>query len=56
VKALYTFEVMEEGELGFVAGDVIRLLDDQHLDWWKGIHYVKNSKKKNYTNKLSFYI
>jgi signal transducing adaptor molecule len=36
VKALYTFEVMEEGELGFVAGDVIRLLDDQHLDWWKG--------------------
>ena len=36
VKALYTFEVQEAGELGFKAGDVITLLEDSHPDWWKG--------------------
>eukprot|EP01134_Creolimax_fragrantissima_P005484 CFRG5484T1 len=36
VKAIYTFEVQEEGELGFQAGDIVTLLDDGHPDWWKG--------------------
>eukprot|EP00123_Amoebidium_parasiticum_P013536 comp22016_c0_seq1/m.31886 comp22016_c0_seq1/g.31886 ORF comp22016_c0_seq1/g.31886 comp22016_c0_seq1/m.31886 type:complete len:421 (-) comp22016_c0_seq1:159-1421(-) len=35
VRALYTFEVQEEGELGIVAGDIATLLDDSHPDWWK---------------------
>lgn len=35
-KALYTFEVMEEGELGFTVGDVITILDTSHPEWWKG--------------------
>eukprot|EP00124_Ichthyophonus_hoferi_P002704 Ihof_evm5s196 gene=Ihof_evmTU5s196 len=35
IRALYTFEVQEEGELGLKSGDVALLLDNSHPDWWR---------------------
>ncbi|CAJ0907191.1 9972_t:CDS:10, partial [Entrophospora sp. SA101] len=37
VKALYDFAPTEAGELGFVRGDVISVIDnDVYKDWWRG--------------------
>lgn len=36
VKALYTFEPSESGELGFEKGDVIKVVDRGYKDWWRG--------------------
>lgn len=35
-EALWDHVTMEEQELAFKAGDVIRLLDASHKDWWWG--------------------
>ena len=37
VIAIYTFEVTEQGELGFEKGDIIKILDRTFKDWWKGL-------------------
>lgn len=36
VRALYDFTPGEQGELGFHAGDVIRVLNTAYEHWWKG--------------------
>nr|CAG8484733.1 4433_t:CDS:10 [Entrophospora candida] len=36
VKALYDFVPNEGGELGFVRGDVIKVLDSIYKEWWRG--------------------
>lgn len=36
VRALYDFEPDEPGELAFMAGDVIRVLDSVYEQWWRG--------------------
>ncbi|OLY83473.1 Class E vacuolar protein-sorting machinery protein HSE1 [Smittium mucronatum] len=36
VKALFDFTPTETGELGFVKGDVITVLDQKYRDWWTG--------------------
>lgn len=36
VKALYTFEGIEDNDLPFLAGDVIYILDSSDPYWWKG--------------------
>ena len=35
-EALWDHVTMEEQELAFKAGDVIRVLDASHKDWWWG--------------------
>lgn len=35
-EALWDHVTMEEQELAFKAGDVIRVLDASHTDWWWG--------------------
>lgn len=35
-EALWDHVTMEEQELAFKAGDVIRILDTSHKDWWWG--------------------
>lgn len=36
VKALYTFEPTEPGELPFEKGDIIKVVDRGYKDWWRG--------------------
>ncbi|OMJ27860.1 Class E vacuolar protein-sorting machinery protein HSE1 [Smittium culicis] len=36
VRALFDFTPTEAGELGFVKGDVIVVLDQKYRDWWTG--------------------
>ena len=36
VRALYSFQVEEEDELGFGVGDVIEVLDSSDASWWTG--------------------
>lgn len=36
VRALHSFEPADAGELAFDKGDVIRVVDRTHKDWWKG--------------------
>jgi signal transducing adaptor molecule len=36
VKALYTFEPTEPGELAFEKGEVIKVVDRGYKDWWRG--------------------
>lgn len=36
VRALYSFKVEEDDELGFCAGDVIEVLDYADVSWWRG--------------------
>lgn len=36
VKALYTFEPTEAGELAFEKGDIIKVVDRGYKDWWRG--------------------
>jgi len=36
VRALYTFEPTEPGELAFDKGDVIKVVDRGYKDWWRG--------------------
>ncbi|KIO32004.1 hypothetical protein M407DRAFT_67208, partial [Tulasnella calospora MUT 4182] len=36
VRALHTFEPTELGELAFEKGDIIKVVDRQYKDWWRG--------------------
>lgn len=36
VRALHNFEPADAGELAFEKGDVIKVVDRTHKDWWKG--------------------
>ncbi|KAI0369811.1 hypothetical protein BV20DRAFT_1020151 [Pilatotrama ljubarskyi] len=36
VRALHTFEPTEPGELGFEKGDIIKVVDRNYKDWWRG--------------------
>ena len=36
VKALHTFEPTEPGELAFEKGDIIKVVDRNYKDWWRG--------------------
>lgn len=36
VRALHTFEPTELGELAFEKGDIIKVVDRQFKDWWRG--------------------
>lgn len=35
--AAFTFTAEEDNEIGFVTGDIVHILWDDHEDWWKGI-------------------
>ena len=36
VRALHTFEPTEAGELAFEKGDIIKVVDRNYKDWWRG--------------------
>ncbi|KAH7093874.1 SH3 domain-containing protein [Auriculariales sp. MPI-PUGE-AT-0066] len=36
VRGLHTFTPTEDGELGFVKGDIITVIDHKYKDWWLG--------------------
>ena len=36
VRALHSFEPADSGELAFEKGDVIKVVDRTHKDWWRG--------------------
>jgi signal transducing adaptor molecule len=36
VRALHNFEPADSGELAFEKGDVIKVVDRTHKDWWRG--------------------
>ncbi|GFS04125.1 growth factor receptor-bound protein 2 [Elysia marginata] len=36
VKAMYDFKPQEAGELGFIEGDVIQVLEKTDENWWRG--------------------
>ncbi|EJD48216.1 hypothetical protein AURDEDRAFT_144151 [Auricularia subglabra TFB-10046 SS5] len=36
VRALHTFEPTEPGELAFEKGDIIKVVDRNYKDWWRG--------------------
>jgi signal transducing adaptor molecule len=36
VRALYNFEPTEQGELAFERGDIIKVVDRNYVDWWRG--------------------
>lgn len=36
VRALHTFEGTEQGELTFEKGDIIKVVDRNYKDWWRG--------------------
>lgn len=36
VRALHTFEGTEQGELTFDKGDIIKVVDRNYKDWWRG--------------------
>jgi signal transducing adaptor molecule len=36
VRALYNFTTVEAGELVFHKGDVIRVLERNYKEWWRG--------------------
>ncbi|KAG8839770.1 ESCRT-0 subunit protein hse1, partial [Serendipita sp. 405] len=36
VRALHNFEPADAGELAFEKGDIIKVIDRTHKDWWKG--------------------
>ncbi|TDL23844.1 hypothetical protein BD410DRAFT_720457 [Rickenella mellea] len=36
VRALHTFEPTEQGELAFEKGDIIKVVDRNYKDWWRG--------------------
>ncbi len=36
VRALYPFEGSEKGELSFQKGDIIKVVDQNYTEWWRG--------------------
>lgn len=53
VRALFDFIPSEKGELGFHKGDIIKVIDDQYKNWWKGdLHNQIGIFPSNYVEKL----
>ncbi|KAI9294668.1 hypothetical protein K502DRAFT_291972, partial [Neoconidiobolus thromboides FSU 785] len=53
VRALFDFIPSEKGELGFHKGDIIKVVDDQYQNWWKGeLHQSVGIFPSNYVEKL----
>ncbi|KAI0237115.1 ESCRT-0 subunit protein hse1 [Massospora cicadina] len=53
VRALFDFIPSEKGELGFHKGDIIKVIDDQYKNWWKGeLHSQIGIFPANYVEKL----
>lgn len=53
VRALFDFIPSEKGELGFHKGDIIKVIDDQYKNWWKGdLHNQTGIFPSNYVEKL----